>query len=81
MVEVLVFAVFEAEEFVHRVIKVAADTRATNTGGFSFQIKHLTDDAGFPNFLANTRMSNTFPKMKNDKAESTNRRVFIQRSG
>ena len=35
---------------------------------------------GFQNFLANTRMSNKVQKMKNDKAETTNRRVFIQRS-
>ena len=35
---------------------------------------------GFQNFLANTQMSDKVPKMKNDKAEATNRRVFIKRS-
>ena len=48
MVKVLIFAVCEAENFVHRVVEVAADPGASDAGGFSFQIKHLADDTRFP---------------------------------
>ena len=48
MVKVLIFAVCEAENFVHRVVEVAADPGTSDAGGFSFQIEHLADDTRFP---------------------------------
>src|SRR5581483_7656529 len=48
MVEVLVFAVLEAKYFVHRIVEVATDAGAADACRFSFQIKHLADDSGFP---------------------------------
>ncbi len=48
VVKVLVFAVSKAEDLVHRVVEVAADSSATDAGGFSFQIQDLADDARFP---------------------------------
>ena len=38
MVEILVPAIFETEEFVHGIVEVAADASTPYAGGFGFQI-------------------------------------------
>ena len=48
MIETLIAVVTEAQYFVDRVIKKAADARTPNTVSFCLQIQHLTDHAGFP---------------------------------
>src|SRR6185369_9306307 len=48
MVEVLVFPALEAKYFVHRIVEVATDAGAADACRFSFQIKRLADDPGFP---------------------------------
>ena len=48
MVEILVLPVLQAEDFVHRVVEVTADARATYAGRFRFQVEHLPDKARLP---------------------------------
>ena len=48
MVEVLILAVPEAKDLMHRVVEITADPGTSDSSGFRFQIEHLSDHVGLP---------------------------------